>query len=163
MAKKDDGRDRTVATNRRARHDYTIGDTYEAGIALVGTEVKALREGRASLVDAYVDIDRQGEAWLENAFIPEYLQGTWTNHSPRRKRKLLLHAEELRKLASRVEQKGFTIVPLRLYFVAGRAKAEIALAQGKREYDKRQALREAQDKREAQRAMRAASRRGVTV
>ncbi|MBT1177514.1 SsrA-binding protein SmpB [Bifidobacterium callimiconis] len=143
-----------IAVNRKARHDYAIEDKYEAGIALSGTEVKSLREGRASLAEAFVSIDRRGEIWLENANIPEYLNGTWTNHAPKRKRKLLLHAQQIAKLARQTEAKGYTIIPISLYFKNGRVKVEIALAKGKREYDKRQALREEQDKREAQRAMR---------
>ncbi|RSX51702.1 SsrA-binding protein [Bifidobacterium goeldii] len=144
-----------IAQNRRARHDYIIEDTYEAGMALTGTEVKSLREGRASLSEAFVSIDRRGEIWLEGANIPEYLNGTWNNHAPKRKRKLLLHAAQIAKLARQTEAKGYTIVPLSLYFNKdGRAKAEIALARGKREFDKRQALREEQDKREALRVMR---------
>jgi SsrA-binding protein len=143
---------KVVATNRKARHDYHIEDVFEAGIVLSGTEVKSLRAGRASLVDGYADIDN-GEAWLENVHIPEYLQGTWNNHSTRRKRKLLLHKDEILKLQSKVKESGFTLIPLSLYFKDGRAKVELALAKGKKEYDKRQALKERQDKREADRAM----------
>ena len=150
---------RTVARNRRAAHDYFIEDRYEAGLSLTGTEVKALRMGRASLTEAWIEIDRRGEAWLQGAHIPEYLQGTWNNHAPRRKRKLLLHRAELERLAAKVQAKGYTIVPLELYFVDGRAKLEIALARGKQDWDKRQALREAQDRREAARAVAAANRR----
>jgi SsrA-binding protein len=149
---KDTGR-KLVASNKKARHDYVIEDVYEAGIVLSGTEVKALRMGRASLVDGYATIDR-GEAWLENVHIPEYFEGTWNNHAPRRKRKLLLHREEILRLQSKVQEKGHTLVPLSLYFLDGRAKVEIALARGKKEYDKRQTLREKQDMREAQRAIR---------
>ena len=149
----------TIARNKKASHDYFIEDRYEAGLALTGTEVKALRMGRASLTEAWIEIDRNGEAWLQGAHIPEYLQGTWNNHAPRRKRKLLLHRAELAKLAMRVSAKGYTIVPLELYFIGGRAKLEIALARGKQDWDKRQALREAQDNREAHRAMAAANRR----
>lgn len=145
---------KVVATNRRARHDYTIEDTYEAGMVLHGTEVKALREGRASLVDGYAYVDR-GEMWIDNVYIPEYFQGTWNNHSPRRKRKLLLHKEQIRRIAAKTREGGYTVVPLRLYFLDGRAKLEIGVAKGKREYDKRQALRERQDRREADRAMAA--------
>jgi SsrA-binding protein len=141
-----------VATNRKARHDYHIEEVYEAGIVLTGTEVKSLRAGRASLVDGYATIDG-GEAWLENVHIPEYLQGTWTNHSTRRKRKLLLNRIEINKLGKEVRESGFTLIPLSIYFKDGRAKVEIALARGKREYDKRQTLKEAQDKREADRAV----------
>lgn len=141
-----------VATNRAARHDYFIDEVFEAGIVLTGTEVKSLRQGRATIGDGYVAIDR-GEAWLENVHIPEYTQGTWTNHSPRRKRKLLLHAHELDRLAIETREKGITVVPLRLYFLKGRAKVEIGIARGKKLHDKRHALREKQDQREAQRAM----------
>ena len=148
---KETGR-KVVATNRKARHDYAIIDTYEAGLVLSGTEVKSLRMGRASLVDGFASID-YGEAWLENVHIPEYTEGTWNNHAPRRKRKLLLHREEIDKLAAKSRESGHTIVPLQLYFSGGRAKVEIALARGKREYDKRHALRERQDNREAERAM----------
>ena len=143
---------KVVATNRRARHDYTIEDTYEAGLVLTGTEVKSLREGRASLVDGYAFVDG-GEAWLAAVHIPEYLDGTWNNHAPRRKRKLLLHKAQILKIENKVKQGGYTIVPLQIYFNDGRAKVEIAVAKGKREYDKRQALRERQDKREAERAI----------
>ncbi|AAT89179.1 SsrA-binding protein [Leifsonia xyli subsp. xyli] len=143
---------KVVATNRRARHDYTIEDTYEAGLVLTGTEVKSLRLGRASLVDGYAFVDG-GEAWLDAVHIPEYADGTWNNHAPRRKRKLLLHKAQILKIESKVKQGGYTIVPLQIYFNDGRAKVEIGVAKGKREYDKRQALRERQDNREAQRAM----------
>lgn len=141
-----------VASNRKARHDYYIEDVFEAGIVLRGTEVKSLRAGRASLVDGYASIDG-GEAWLENVHIPEYLQGTWTNHATRRRRKLLLNRAEIDKLSGKVRESGYTLVPLSLYFKDGKAKVEIALARGKRDYDKRQALKERQDKREADRAM----------
>ena len=148
---KETGR-KLVASNRKARHDYHIDDTFEAGIVLTGTEVKALRAGRASLIDGFGSIDR-GEAWLEGVHIPEYTEGTWTNHAPRRKRKLLLHKHEIEELARETQAKGHTIVPLSLYFVDGRAKVEIALARGKKEYDKRNTLREQQENREAQAAM----------
>ena len=143
---------KVVATNRKARHDYAIEDVYEAGLVLSGTEVKSLRAGRASLVDGYATIEG-GEAWLENVHIPEYTQGTWNNHSTRRRRKLLLNRIEIEKLGSKIKESGLTLVPLSLYFKDGRAKVEIALARGKKDYDKRQALKEQQDKREAQRAM----------
>jgi SsrA-binding protein len=142
-----------VAANRKARHDYLIEDVFEAGLVLTGTEVKALRAGRASLTDGWCEIDG-GEAWLHGVHIPEYSQGTWTNHAPRRKRKLLLHRDEIARLADRTREKGHTIVPLALYFLDGRAKVEIALAQGKKDWDKRQALRERQDNLESQRAIR---------
>ncbi|MGN6502895.1 MAG: SsrA-binding protein SmpB [Pseudolysinimonas sp.] len=143
---------KVVATNRRARHDYTIEDTYEAGIVLQGTEVKSLREGRASLVDGYAFIEG-GEVWLDAVHIPEYTEGTWNNHAPRRKRKLLLHGAQIVKISHKTKEGGYTLVPLSIYFKDGRAKVELAVAKGKREYDKRQALRERQDQREAQRAM----------
>lgn len=147
-----------IARNKKARHDYFIEDTYEAGLALMGTEVKALRMGRASLIDAWVFIDRDGQAWLEGAHIPQYAQGTWSNHTPRRKRKLLLHRQEILRLESRSREKGYTIVPLELYFIRGRAKVEIGLAKGKQEWDKRETLRRRQDDLEARRAMAWANR-----
>ncbi|MGN6780470.1 MAG: SsrA-binding protein SmpB [Marmoricola sp.] len=141
-----------VAQNKKARHDYAIEDTFEAGLVLQGTEVKSLRAGRASLVDGFVEIDG-GEAWLQAVHIPEYAQGTWTNHAARRKRKLLLNRAEIDKIERKVSEKGYTIVPLSLYFKDGRAKVEIALARGKKNWDKRQALRERQDDREKQQAL----------
>ena len=141
-----------VATNRRARYDYHIEETVEAGLVLTGTEVKSLRLGRASLVDGFASVN-QGEAWLEAVHIPEYTQGTWTNHEPRRRRKLLLHREEIDRLAAETRERGFTLVPLQMYFRDGRAKVEIAIAKGKKEYDKRHALRERQDRREAERSL----------
>ena len=128
-----------IAQNKKARHDYHIDETYEAGLALVGTEVKSLRAGRASLVDAYGRI-KDGEVWLEGAHIPEYDQGSWTNHEPRRPRKLLLHRTEIAKLIGKTKESGLTLVPLSLYFKDGKAKVEIALARGKKAYDKRQTL-----------------------
>ncbi|GED86696.1 SsrA-binding protein SmpB [Streptomyces sp. NPDC091412] len=154
---KEKGR-KLIAQNKKARHDYLIIDTYEAGLVLMGTEVKSLRQGRASLVDGFVQLDGH-EAWLHNVHVPEYSQGTWTNHSARRKRKLLLHREEIDKLESKSQETGHTIVPLALYFKDGRAKVEIALAKGKKEYDKRQTLREKQDRRETDRAVAAARRK----
>ncbi|GAA4769942.1 MULTISPECIES: SsrA-binding protein SmpB [Streptomyces] len=154
---KEKGR-KLIAQNKKARHDYHILDTYECGLVLTGTEVKSLRQGRASLADGFVQIDG-GEAWLHNVHVPEYSQGTWTNHSARRRRKLLLHREEIDKLESKSQETGHTIVPLALYFKDGRAKVEIALARGKKEYDKRQTLREKQDRREADRAVSAARRK----
>jgi SsrA-binding protein len=143
---------KVVASNRKARHDYLIEDVFEAGLVLSGTEVKSLRAGRASLIDGFAEIT-DGEAWLQGVHIPEYTQGTWTNHPPRRRRKLLLHRHEIEELAQATREKGQTIVPLSLYFKDGKAKVEIALARGKRQYDKRHALREQQDRREADRAM----------
>src|SRR3954463_15477166 len=140
-----------VAQNKKARHDYLIEDTYEAGLVLMGTEVKSLRQGRASLVDGFVDIDGH-EAWLHGVHIPEYSQGTWTNHAARRKRKLLLNRDEIDKIERRVNEKGLTVVPLALYFKDGRAKVEIALAKGRKSWDKRHAIAERQgDPRPAQR------------
>ena len=144
---------KVIASNRKARHDYLIDDVYEAGIVLVGTEVKALRAGRASLADAFASVSDAGEVWLEKVHIPEYSQGTWTNHETRRRRKLLLHRDEIDKIASVTREKGLTLVPLALYFKDGRVKVEIGVARGKKNYDKRQALRERQDRREADRAM----------
>jgi len=149
---------KVVATNRKARHDYTIEDTYEAGMVLSGTEVKSLRAGRASLVDGYAFIEH-GEVWLDAVHIPEYTQGTWTNHPVRRKRKLLLHKAQILKISHKIAAGGYTLVPLQIYFSDGRAKVEIAVAKGKKDYDKRQALRERQDKREADRAV--ATRRNL--
>ncbi len=143
---------KVVATNRKARHDYAIEDVLEAGLVLSGTEVKSLRQGRASLVDGFVTVSR-GEAWLEGVHIPQYTEGTWTNHAARRRRKLLLHRHEIDRLDSRMHEKGYAVVPLQLYFLDGRAKVEIALGRGKRAYDKRHALRERQEMREAQREM----------
>ena len=141
-----------VAQNKKARHDYHIENTYEAGIVLTGTEVKALRAGRASLIDGFAQVT-DGEVWLHNVHIPEYSQGTWTNHAPRRIRKLLLNKDEIAKLTAKVKEGGRTIVPLSLYFKNGYAKVEIALATGKKAYDKRQSIAERDAKRETQREM----------
>jgi SsrA-binding protein len=141
-----------VARNKRARHDYTIIDTYEAGLVLTGTEVKSLRAGRASLTDGFAQIT-DGEAWLNGVHIPEYTEGTWTNHAPRRRRKLLLHKGEIEKLVGKTREGGLTLVPLELYFKDGRVKVEIALARGRRSYDKRQVLAERDATREMTRAM----------
>jgi SsrA-binding protein len=147
---KETGR-KIVAQNRKARHDYAIEDVYEAGLVLQGTEVKSLRLGRASLVDAYGRV-RDGEVWLEGLHIAEYTQGTWTNHTPRRARKLLLHRSEIEKLIGKTKESGLTLVPLSLYFSDGKAKVEIALARGKRTYDKRQDMATRDAAREIQRA-----------
>jgi SsrA-binding protein len=141
-----------VAQNKKARHDYHIEDVYEAGLVLTGTEVKSLRAGRASLVDGFAVV-RDGEVWLQGVHIPEYTQGTWTNHEPRRPRKVLLHKREILKLIGKTKESGYTLVPLALYFRDGKAKVEIALARGKRSYDKRQALATKQAQREMQRAV----------
>jgi len=137
----------TIATNRKARHDYNILETYECGMVLVGTEVKSLREGKASLVDAFATID-DGEVWLRNLHIPEYSRGHWTNHSPRRVRKLLLHRREIDSLTGKVRDGNKTLVPLSLYFKNGHLKCELGLAQGKQAYDKRQDIKRRTEERE---------------
>ena len=144
---------KVIARNRRARHDYHIEDTVEAGLVLTGTEVKSLRAGRASLTEAFAQISGD-ELWLHGLHIPEYAQGTWTNHDPRRTRKLLLHRKEIDRLASQVAERGFTIVPLSLYFSGGKAKVELALARGKRTYVKRHDLARRDAAREVDRALR---------
>src|SRR5438132_10168200 len=146
-------RNRDIAVNRRAYHDYFIDEKYEAGLVLTGTEVKSMRAGRANLGGGYVRIDG-GEAWLENVHVTPYSQGGHANHEPLRPRKLLLHADEIASLVGKIKQKGYTLIPLRLYFARNHAKVELGLARGKREYDKRQALAEADAKREMQRALR---------
>ncbi|WP_329107611.1 SsrA-binding protein SmpB [Micromonospora sp. NBC_01699] len=147
---------KVVASNRKARHDYAILDTYEAGMALTGTEVKSLRAGRASLVDAFAQ-ERSGELFLHGMHIPEYTQGTWTNHEPRRTRKLLLNRIEINRLLGKLKETGLTLVPLSVYFNDGWAKVEIGLARGKKSYDKRQDLA----KRDADREIaKVAGRRG---
>lgn len=148
---------KVIARNRKATHEYFIEDEYEAGLVLSGTEVKSLRMGRASLTEAWVELYR-GEAYLQQAHIPAYLNGSWTNHAPLQKRKLLLHRKEIDKLARATQAKGYTVVPLELYFIRGIAKVKIALARGKQDWDKRQSLREKQDSREAMRALKAYQR-----
>jgi SsrA-binding protein len=143
---------KVIASNRKARHDYTIVDVYEAGIRLLGTEVKSLRAGRASLVDAFAQ-EKEGEIFLYGLHIPEYAMGTWTNHEPRRTRKLLLHRDEISRLIGKTRESGLTLVPLSLYFADGWAKVEIGLARGKRSYDKRDALAKRDADREIARAM----------
>jgi SsrA-binding protein len=146
---------KVIASNRKARHDYTIVETYECGIVLVGTEVKSLRAGKASMTDAFAQVE-DGQVWLRNLHIPEYTQGTWTNHEPRRTRKLLMHRAEITRLIGKTREGGLTLVPLSLYFSDGKVKVELALARGKRIHDKRQDLA----RRDAQREMaRAAGRR----
>jgi SsrA-binding protein len=141
-----------IAQNRKARYDYQIDDVFEAGLVLVGTEVKSLRAGRATLTDGFGEI-HNGEAFLHGVHIPEYTQGTWTNHEPRRVRKMLLNRHEIDKIESKVNERGFTLVPLSLYFLDGRAKVEMALARGKKTYDKRHALAERQANREKEQAL----------
>jgi SsrA-binding protein len=148
-----DNKDRDVAVNRRAYHDYFIDDKYEAGVMLTGTEVKSVRNGRANLRDGYVRIDN-GEAWLENVHISPYAQGNLMNHDPLRPRKLLLHRKEISSLIGKVKQKGYTLIPLRVYFTRNYAKVEVGLARGKRQYDKRATIAERDAKREIARAMR---------
>ncbi len=144
-----------VASNKRARYDYFIEKVFEAGIVLSGTEVKSLREGKASLNDSYGVIEA-GELWLENAYIPELTQGSWTNHLPRRKRKLLLAKREISELANDSREAGYTIVPISLYFKDGYAKVEIGLARGKKSFDKRETLKKKDAEREIQRSTKAA-------
>jgi SsrA-binding protein len=144
---------KAVATNRKARHDYHIEDVFEAGLVLTGTEVKTLRAGRASLVDGFGSIEN-GQVYLENVHIPEFFQGSWTNHSTRRKRKLLLNRHEIDKIYGKIRESGYTLVPLSLYFKDGYAKVEIGIGKGKKEYDKRQTLKENDAKREMNKAVR---------
>ena len=144
--------EKVIASNRKARHDYAIVDTYEAGIMLVGTEVKSLRLGRASLADAFATVD-DGEVWLRNLYIPEYVQGSWTNHESRRTRKLLLHRQEIERLIGKTREGGLTLVPLRLYFSDGKVKVELALARGKKSHDKRQDMAKRDAQREISREM----------
>lgn len=150
MAKSSSGKAGTkqiIATNRRARHNYAIIDTYEAGIALVGTEVKSLRDGHASLADAFATVD-DGEVWLRNVHIPEYHHGSWTNHAPRRNRKLLLHRRQIDTLVGKIRDGNLTLVPLSMYFSEGRVKVELALARGKQAHDKRQDIAKRDSQRE---------------
>ena len=144
--KKTDGSN-VIASNRKARHDYTILDTYETGIVLQGTEIKSLRDGKASLVEAFATIDN-GEVWLRNLHIPEYSMGSWTNHSPRRTRKLLMHRSEIDSIEGKVRDGNRTLVPLSIYLKEGKAKVELGLAQGKQDYDKRQAIKKRTEDRE---------------
>lgn len=140
-----------IAQNRKARHDYSIEDTYEAGMVLVGTEVKSLRAGRASLVDGYAMVE-DGEIWLRGVNIPMYDEGSWTNHNPTRARKLLLNRNEITKISNKMKESGLTLIPLSLYFSDGKAKVEIGIARGRKNYDKRQAIAAKDAKREAAKA-----------
>ena len=154
MAAKPDGNARVVAHNRKARFNYEIGETFEAGVALTGTEVKSLRAGKATIAESYAD-SRGGEIWLVNANIPEYQQASRFNHAPKRPRKLLLHKRQIHKLAAAVEREGMTIVPLKLFFnEKGRAKLEIALGRGKKLHDKRETEKKRSWERERGRLMR---------
>jgi SsrA-binding protein len=148
---------RVIAENRKARHDYHVLDTWEAGVALLGTEVKAIREGRVNLRDSYARVDR-GEVWLENVHISPYSHTGYAFHEERRKRKLLLHAEEIRKLAGRVAEKGLTLVALEMYFKNGRVKVALALAKGKQLHDKRETIRRREVDRETRAAVKARGR-----
>lgn len=141
-----------VASNRKARHDYSILDVFEAGVVLVGTEVKSLRAGQASLVDAFATVD-DGEVWLRNMHIPEYRHGSWTNHEPRRNRKLLLHRRQIDTLIGKIRDGNLTLVPLSVYFTEGKVKVELALARGKQAHDKRQDLARRDAQREVTRAL----------
>jgi SsrA-binding protein len=141
-----------IAQNKKARHDYFIDEVFECGLVLTGTEVKSLRAGRASLIDGYATV-RDGELWLQGVHIPEYTEATWTNHEPRRERKLLLHKREILKLIGKTKEGGVTLVPLSMYFKDGRAKVEIALARGRKLHDKRAALMEKQAGREVAREL----------
>ncbi len=147
------GGEKLIAINRQARHEYHIEESVEAGLVLTGTEVKSLRTGRVSLGEAYARVDR-GEVWLHHLHIPPYDAGNIFNHDPLRPRKLLLHQSEIRRLAGKAAQKGYTLVPLRLYFQRGRAKVEVALARGKKLYDKREAIGQREAQRQAQRAVK---------
>jgi SsrA-binding protein len=151
--KQEDGNNKVIARNRRARHDYAIEDVFEAGLVLTGTEVKSLRAGRASLTDGF-GLVSDGEVWLHNVHIPEYTLGTWTNHTPTRTRKLLLHRGEIERLIRKTTEQGLTLVPLSLYFKDGKVKVELAVARGKRSYDKRQDLAKRDAVREVERALR---------
>lgn len=143
-----------VDVNRKARFDYDLGDRYEAGVVLVGTEVKSLRDGKASLAQAWVKVDDDGEAWLMQAHIPEYQPASRENHFPTRPRKLLLHRHELARLVREMDQKGRTLVPTKLYFRRGKAKVEVAVAEGRRKHDKRRVMKERDAKREIERALK---------
>ena len=153
------GRNKLVAQNKKARHDYSVEDVLEAGLVLTGTEVKSLRQGRCSLTDAYALVDR-GEVWLHGAHIPEYTEGTWNNHAPRRVRKMLLHGREIDELMRKTKEGGLALVPLSLYFKDGRAKVELALARGRKAHDKRQVLAERDAQREIRNAMGLSLKRG---
>ena len=152
MPEKDE-RERDVAVNRRAYHDYFVDEKYEAGVVLTGTEVKSLRGGRCNLRDGFVRIEGN-EAWLENVNISPYTQANLMNHEPMRPRKLLLHRKEISSLIGKVRQKGYTLIPLRVYFSRNHAKVEVGLARGKKQYDKREAIAERDAKRDIARAMR---------
>lgn len=146
------GSKQVIATNRKARHNYSILELFEAGVSLQGTEVKSLRQGQASLADAFATID-DGEVWLRNLYIPEYRHGSWTNHEPRRNRKLLLHRQQIDRLVGKIRDGNLALMPLSLYFSEGKVKVELALARGKRAYDKRQDMAQRDAQREVVREM----------
>ncbi len=150
--KQDEEGIRPISRNKRAFHEYHILDTLECGLVLTGTEVKSLREGKCSLEDAYAKLE-DGEVWLLGTDIPEYTYGNRLNHKPKRKRKLLLHRREIEKFAGKASQRGFTLIPLRMYFKKGRAKVELAVARGKQQHDKREDVKKADAQREIKRAM----------
>ncbi|ATA29258.1 tmRNA-binding protein SmpB [Mycobacterium lepraemurium] len=146
------GSKQIIATKRKARYSYSIIETYEAGVALRGTEVKSLREGQASLADAFATID-DGEVWLRNLYIPEYQHGSWTNHDPRRNRKLLLHRQQIDRLVGKIRDGNLALMPLSLYFSKGKVKVELALARGRKAYDKRRDLAQRDAQREVVRQL----------
>jgi SsrA-binding protein len=141
-----------IATNRKARHDYLIEDTFEAGLVLTGSEIKSIRAGQVNLRDSYATI-RDGELWLVNTHIAPYKQANQQNHEPRRERKLLMHRREINRLTGKLQEKGLTLVPLKIYLKNSRAKIELGLARGKKSHDKRQAMRERDDRRQMDRAL----------
>lgn len=149
--------DRTVATNRRARHDYAIEETYEAGMVLTGSEVKSLRAGRATIADAYARVTGD-EVWVENLHIPPYEMGDTRRYQPTRPRKLLLHRDEIKRLVGKTAERGLTLVPLRIYFTRGLAKMELGLGRGKRKFEKREAIAEREHRREMERGLAARRR-----
>jgi SsrA-binding protein len=158
--KKEEPGFKVVARNRKAYHDYAIEDTIEAGLVLIGSEIKSIRDGRVNLRDSYAAIDDNGEVWLHNAHVAPYDPASRFGHEPRRSRKLLLHKRQIARLQNRVQAKGYTLIPLRMYIRDNRAKVELALARGKRQYDKRAAIAKREDDRRVRRAMRENERRG---
>jgi SsrA-binding protein len=160
VAKKTEPGFKVVATNRKAYHDYSIEDTIEAGLVLIGSEIKSIRDGRVNLRDSYAVIDDRGEVWLHNAHVAPYDPASRFGHEPRRARKLLLHKRQIARWQTRAQAKGYTLVPLRIYIRDNRAKVELALARGKRQYDKRAAIAKREDDRRVRRAMREIERGG---
>lgn len=159
MAKKEESGIKVVATNRKAYHDYSIEDTIEAGIVLIGSEIKSIRAGRVNLRDGYASIE-DGQVWMYNTHIAPYDPASRFGHEPRRRRKLLLHKRQIARLVNRTQEKGYTLIPVRLYLRNNRAKVELALARGKRQYDKRAAIARREDQRRAERALREHERSG---